>query len=128
MQRSNSVRLKISSFSLYSSLFLVSVSGLLLPGAAMAQATNEPVIYLDQAWWQDDREWYYHFSQGSAVLSYDIFMNLEAAGSQDLFRFDANSARYGPLPEPANAYNPDGLPIVGKGPSRPRPQFGSDGS
>src|SRR5215470_861503 len=89
MQRSNSVRLKIASFSLYSSLFLVSVSGLLLPGAAMAQATNEPVIYLDQAWWQDDREWYYHFSQGSAVLSYDIFMNLEAACSQRTARATA---------------------------------------
>jgi hypothetical protein len=56
----------------------------------------------------DDREWYYHFSQGSAVLSYDIYLNLEVAGSQDLLRSGAN---YGLLPEPANLFNPDGLPI-----------------
>ena len=35
------------------------------------------------------------FSQGSTVLSYDIFLNLEVAGSQELFRSDANSERYG---------------------------------
>jgi hypothetical protein len=76
-----------------------------------SQSSSEPVIYLNQAWSQDDREWYYHFAQGSAVLSYDIFLNLEAADSQDLFRSDTNSARYGLIPERANSYNPDGLPI-----------------
>jgi hypothetical protein len=78
---------------------------------AAAQSASDGIVYLNQAWSQDDREWYYHFSQGSAVLSYDIFLNLEVAGSQDLFRSDANSARYGLLPEPASTYNPDGLPI-----------------
>ena len=72
------------------------------------QASSEPIIYLNQGWSQDDREWDYHFSQGSAVLSYDIYLNLEVAGSQDLIR---SSANYGLLPEPANLYNPDGLPI-----------------
>jgi hypothetical protein len=78
---------------------------------ATAQSANDGITYLNQAWSQDDREWYYHFSQGSAVLSYDSFLNLEAAGSQELFRSDASTARYGLLPEPANTYNPDGLPI-----------------
>jgi hypothetical protein len=78
---------------------------------AMAQSANDGITYLNQAWSQDDREWYYHFSQGSAVLSYDIFLNLEAAGSQEPFRSDANSLRYGLIPEPASSYNPDGLPI-----------------
>ena len=73
--------------------------------------TSDDVIYLNQAWSQDDREWYYHFSQGSAVLAYDVFLNLEVAGSEDLFRFDANSVRYGLIPDPANGNNPDGLPI-----------------
>jgi hypothetical protein len=40
---------------------------------AAAQSPSDPVIYLNQAWSQEDREWYWHFSQGSAVLSYDIF-------------------------------------------------------
>jgi hypothetical protein len=76
--------------------------------AGAPQASSEPVIYLKQGWSQDDREWYYHFSQGSAVLSYDIYLNLEVADSQDLIR---SSANYGLLPGPVNSYNPDGLPI-----------------
>jgi hypothetical protein len=81
------------------------------PSPAAAQ-TSDNVIYLNQAWSQDDREWYYHFSQGSAApLSYEIFLNLEAAGSQQLFRSDSNIVRYGLIPEPANSFNPDGLPI-----------------
>ena len=76
-----------------------------------AQSSGNSVIYLNQAWSQDDREWYYHFSQGSAVLSYDIFLNLEAADSQELFRSGLNSPRYGMVPEAANPDNPDGLPI-----------------
>ena len=50
-------------------------------------------------------------SEGSAVLSYDIFLNLEVADGQDLFRSDANGVRYGLIPEAASAFNPDGLPI-----------------
>ncbi|MBV9306676.1 MAG: hypothetical protein JOZ45_11070, partial [Acidobacteriaceae bacterium] len=42
------------------------------PMPANAQSTSDNVIYLNQAWSQDDRDWYYHFSQGSVVLSYDI--------------------------------------------------------
>lgn len=77
-----------------------------------ASAQSEPVIYLNQAWSQDDRDWYYHFSQGSVVLSYDIFLNLEVAGGQELFRSDANSERYGLITQPPGSpFNPDGLPI-----------------
>jgi hypothetical protein len=76
--------------------------------AGAPQASSDPVIYLNQGWSQDDREWYYNFSQGSAVLSYDIYLNLEVADSQDLIRSRAN---YGLLPGPVNSYNPDGLPI-----------------
>src|SRR4030095_10066308 len=76
--------------------------------AGAPQASSERVIYLNQGWSQDDREWYYHFSQGSAFLSYDIYLNLELAGSQELLRSGAN---YGLLPGPVSSYNPDGLPI-----------------
>src|SRR5580700_3979209 len=77
------------------------------PTTPPAQSSGNGVIYLNQAWSQDDREWYYHFSQGSAVLSYDIFLNLEVANSQELFRSDANSIRYGLIPEGPNGFNPD---------------------
>jgi hypothetical protein len=79
---------------------------------AVAQTASSPVVYLNQAWSQADREWYYNFSQGSSTISYDIFLNLEVAGSQELFRGDANSDRFGLIPQAANPRtNPDGLPI-----------------
>ena len=70
------------------SIVFGSLLALSLPDIAGAQQaiTTNSVILLDQGWSQEDREWYYHFSQGSAVLSYDIYLNLEAAGSQDLLR------------------------------------------
>ena len=97
-------------------LMCVLVVGSLLATPAIAQqppsrADTQPVTYLNQAWSQEDREWYYHFSQGSAVIAYDIFLNLEVAGGQDLFRSTANSERYGFLPGSASNMNPDGLPI-----------------
>ena len=47
-----------------------------------------------------------------SVISYDIFLNLEVAGSQDLFRSDAISDRYGLITQAPNPRtNPDGLPI-----------------
>jgi hypothetical protein len=83
-----------------------------MPVSAQQASSADPVIYLNQAWSQEDREWYYQFSQGSTVLSYDIFLNLEVAGSQELFRSDANSDRYGLIPQKANpASNPEGFPI-----------------
>ena len=91
--------------------------GSILVAPAMAQqappsATDQSVILLNQAWSQEDREWYYNFSQGSAIISYDIYLNLEAAGSQELLRSDALSERLGLIPQAANPRsNPDGLPI-----------------
>lgn len=90
---------------------LAITSGGFIADAARAQVAQPAVIYLDQAWSQDDREWYYNFSQGATVLSYDIFLNLEVADGQELFRSDANSERYGLIPQPRTAANPDGLPI-----------------
>ncbi len=53
--------------SIFTSLFLSLVPSVriaLQPFPAAAQSASENV-----AWSQDDREWYYHFSQDSAVLS-----------------------------------------------------------
>src|ERR1700730_17886387 len=94
MHRSNRA---LRVFVLLSALILLSSvgSGSMPTSAAAQTASDQSVIYLNKAWSQDDREWYYHFSQGSAVLSYDIVLNLEVANSQELFRSDANSIRYG---------------------------------
>lgn len=80
--------------------------------AAPPQASTGQVIFLDQGWSPDVRQAYYHISQGSTVIPYDIFLKLEVPGGQELFRSDANSERYGLTPDPADPkWNPDGLPI-----------------
>jgi hypothetical protein len=94
------------------SAILLSCACVLLPTPTAAQTpSDQSVIYLNQAWSQGDRDWYYHFSQGSAVLSYDISLNLEVADGQELFLSNANSERYGLITQPRGPYNPDGLPI-----------------
>ncbi len=76
------------------------------------QSSDNKVIFLDQAWSQADREFYYQVSQGSRVISYDIFLNLEVAGGEELFRSDANSDHYGLVTQAANpGTNPDALPV-----------------
>jgi hypothetical protein len=76
------------------------------------QASYDKVIYLDQGWSKEDRETWYQISQGSEIISYDIFLNLEVPNSQELFRSDANSDRYGLTTQAANPRtNPDALPI-----------------
>ncbi len=81
-------------------------------GPVAAYAAADSVIYLDQGWSKEDRENYYQESQGSVVLSYDIFLNLEVAGGQELFRSDVNSDRFGLTTQAPNPRtNPDGLPI-----------------
>jgi hypothetical protein len=98
--------------SLWLSLSGVVVLGLFLLEPAAAQSRADKVIYLDQAWSQADREMFYQIPQGSAIAAYDIFLNLEVAGSHELFRSDANSERLGMIPQGANPRtNPDGLPV-----------------
>jgi len=81
-------------------------------GLAVAQSSADSVVYLNQGWSPTDRETFYQISQGSQVISYDIFLYLEVAGSQELFRSDTNSDRYGLIPQTANPRtNPDGLAI-----------------
>jgi hypothetical protein len=122
MTRSKSIR---SVAVALSSSIVAGASGLFVPQSGMAQTASEPVTYLNQAWSQDDREWYYNFSQGGAVIAYDLFVNLEVAGGQDLFRSDANLVRYGLIPNSANSQNPDGLPIgISKATLPPRSKAG----
>jgi hypothetical protein len=79
---------------------------------ALAQDAEDKVMYLDQGWTKEERQQYYRTSQGSALLSYDIFLNLEEAKSEELFRADENMVRYGLIPQPADPkLNPDALPI-----------------
>jgi hypothetical protein len=79
---------------------------------AQEAAPKDKVIKLNQGWSDEDRLRYYFTSQGSAVMPYDLFLNLEEAGSAELFRSDKAAETFGLIPEPADPkYNPDGLPI-----------------
>jgi len=87
--------------------------GVALTGQALSQyAGEEGVVFLEQGWSHEDRLLYYNTSQGSAAISYDIFLNLERAGDETLFRSDENMVSYGFVPQPPDpTYNPDGVPI-----------------
>jgi tetratricopeptide (TPR) repeat protein len=81
-------------------------------GFAQQAAAQGGVIKLNQGWSDDDRLQYYNAPQGSAAVPYDLYLNLEAADSADLFRSDKIAESYGMIPQPPNAkYNPDGLPV-----------------
>ena len=72
------------------------------------------IIYLEQNWDDEDRQWFYHIDQGSSLLSYDLFINLEQHDNGELLRSPLNLMRFGFLPgETAleSPANPDSLPV-----------------
>ena len=98
--------------------FVVLITGAVAFGAfrhdsGTPQTSSDKVIYLDQGWSQADRDTYYWIAQGTVMMSFDFYENLELAGSQELFHSNANMERYGLIPSPPDpgANNPDGLPI-----------------
>lgn len=94
------------------SCFVLGFSVALPVATAQGRATYSNVILLDQGWSEQDRLQYYFASQGSAAMSYDIFLHLEVAEGQALLRNDESMTGYGFVPHPADPkYNPDGLPI-----------------
>jgi len=71
----------------------------------------ERVVYAEQNWSGADSLWFYTTTQGSNLIPYDIFMNLEVANSDALFRGDANMNHLRYLPQTPSFGNPDGLPV-----------------
>ena len=70
------------------------------------------IIYPDQNWTPQESIWFYNTTQGSDLMSYDIFMNLEQSDSTELFRSNANMIKYRYLPQ--KSAEPDkelGLPV-----------------
>ena len=91
-------------------LWVISLATAVTMNASMAQPAE--VIYLNQAWSKQDRADYYWTSQGSALLSYETYLALEAANSKDLFNSAANLEPFGFLIEaPDLKNNPDNLPV-----------------
>jgi processive rubber oxygenase RoxA-like protein len=71
----------------------------------------DKIIYLEQNWTDEDREYFYFTDQGSRLVPYDFFLNLELAGSNQYLSSPENMLRYGFLPIRPSKNNPDGLPI-----------------
>lgn len=70
----------------------------------------EPVVHLDQNWSAHDRDWFYHINQGSRLIDYQVFLNLEATTGA-LFRDPQHLAGFGFIAATASQYNPDRLPV-----------------
>jgi mono/diheme cytochrome c family protein len=74
------------------------------------------VHFQDQNWSQDQREWFYHTTQGTELVPYKWFLALEQPklklfGTVPKFSDTEYLARFGFLPDAANPGNPDGLPV-----------------
>lgn len=78
-----------------------------LPGGT----PNSKLVYLEQNWTPAESVRFYFTSQGSQILPYDWFLNLERAGSETLLRDDANMLRLGYLLQKKDELNPDALPV-----------------
>ena len=80
-------------------------------GTEVPDAAGARVISLDQGWSEELQQKFWFTSQGSRILRYEWFMNLEQAGSTELFRSDANMDRLRYSTDKPSALNPDGLPV-----------------
>lgn len=81
-----------------------------ITNGAMNENYKTPV-YLEQGWSNADSLWFYNTTQGSNLMPYDLFMALEQAENNELFRSDALIDKYRYLPQKPTFFNPDGLPV-----------------
>ena len=69
------------------------------------------IIYTDQNWDSAESLWFYNTTQGSDLLPYDIFVNIEQDNNQKRFIDNENIEKYRYLPQKPSRDNPDGLPV-----------------
>lgn len=69
------------------------------------------IVYLEQNWDRYDSLWFYNTTQGSNFMPYSIFLNLEMADNQELFRSANNMRKLRFLVQNPSFDNPDGLPV-----------------
>jgi hypothetical protein len=73
--------------------------------------STQSIVYLDQNWDRNDSVWFYNTTQGSNLMPYQIFLNLEQSNSQQPFRSRVNMERLRFLTQKKSDTNPDGLPV-----------------
>jgi len=98
----------IKNFKVFMKVLMI-LQALAFTSVAIAEKNSHS--YLAQNWSEQDRQYFYFADQGSRLLPYDYFLNLEQVSSKNLFRNDENMARFGLIPAPKSPQNPDALPI-----------------
>jgi cytochrome c1 len=84
--------------------------GLLLAITAAPNVWGQ-VTYLNQGWDADQRDEFYFTAQGSQLIPFEWFLELEQATEETPFRDDDNMLKYGLLPTKPSVRNPYGLPV-----------------
>jgi hypothetical protein len=80
------------------------------------------VVQLNKAWTPDERQWFYHTSQGSQLMPYNWFINLEQPDNKKLFIDPDYLTRFRVIPDVNPVGNPDRLPVgFAKDPGPPNP-------
>jgi len=107
------VKIKLAVISLFA-LFMTTLP--IMPiersGGADSPLMRETVTFLDQGWNTEDRQMFYHTTQGTRVIPYKWFLALERTGlSRQPFLADEIVERYRLIPDPNTTNNPDRLPI-----------------
>lgn len=77
---------------------------------AFGESYSTPA-YLDQGWDENDSLWFYNITQGSGLLPYDFYLNLEMADSKELVRSNTVMDKYRYLPQKPTFFNPNGLAV-----------------
>ncbi|MGZ8165452.1 MAG: di-heme-cytochrome C peroxidase [Methylobacter sp.] len=72
---------------------------------------TDKIVYLDQNWDRYDSLWFYFTTQGSDFMPYEVFLNLEQADNEALFRNAENMNKYRFLIQKPSFDNPEGLPV-----------------
>ena len=65
----------------------------------------------ERCWTNEERQWYYHTSQGSQIMPYDWFVALEQPDNDELFIASDHISQLRLLPDPNPLNNPDLLPV-----------------
>jgi len=79
--------------------------------AFSATVSERETVFIEQNWDDADRDYFYFTDQGSRLVPYDLFLNLEQADNTDLLRSDHKMMSFGFVPTAKSDRNPDGLPI-----------------
>lgn len=68
-------------------------------------------VYLDQGWDEADSLWFYTTTQGSNLIPWDLYLELELPDSEAKFASNEIFDKYRYLPQKPTFFNPEGLAV-----------------